>query len=116
MGYFNDLADGCFKTSRDGKTLFYPWGWLGRGYVVPSAKISERLRRQMRVWMKVVFPLMLLTLTSVGTIAANLTGSSSTGAIVVIVSGLLVLATFTVWVNRRCRDLKETNEVLIPPV
>jgi hypothetical protein len=29
MGYFDGLASGSFKTSQDGRRLFFPWGVLG---------------------------------------------------------------------------------------
>ena len=44
MGYFDALTSGTFKTTPDGKRLFFPWGTLGRGYIVGTETDYERLR------------------------------------------------------------------------
>ncbi len=36
MGYFEALTSSSFKTTKGGQKLFFPWGTLGRGYVIPS--------------------------------------------------------------------------------
>jgi hypothetical protein len=36
MGYFDALTSNAFKTAPDGRKLFFPWGVLGRGYVLAS--------------------------------------------------------------------------------
>src|SRR5262245_59509491 len=48
MGYFDALTSGSFKTTPDGRRLFFPWGALGRGYVVPTEQYYERLHRLMK--------------------------------------------------------------------
>jgi len=48
MGYFKHLADSSFKTDDKGNILFYPWGILGRGYVLPDKKAEEKIRRFIR--------------------------------------------------------------------
>ncbi len=53
------LSSGYFQTGRDGRTLFYPWGALGRGYVVASEKDEARLRRQINIYMGVMLGLLL---------------------------------------------------------
>lgn len=49
-GYFNALTAGYFKTATDGRKLFFPWGAMGRGYVIPSQQDYERLHRQMKLY------------------------------------------------------------------
>jgi hypothetical protein len=50
MGYFDALTSSCFKTAHDGRKLFFPWGVLGRGYVIPSNADYERLRGQLKIY------------------------------------------------------------------
>jgi hypothetical protein len=44
MGYFEALAASSFITDSEGRRVFFPWGVLGRGYVVPTDHEYERLR------------------------------------------------------------------------
>ncbi len=50
MGYFDGLTSGNFKTAKDGRKLFFPWGYLGRGYVLASERDGERMRRQLKIY------------------------------------------------------------------
>jgi hypothetical protein len=43
MGYFDDLFDGVFKTDPKGNSIFYPWGFLGKGYILPDAKTKQKI-------------------------------------------------------------------------
>ena len=49
-GYFDALISGYFKTARDGRKLFYPWGAMGRGYAIASDRDYERLRRRIKIY------------------------------------------------------------------
>ena len=51
MGYFDALTSSAFKTADDGGKLFFPWGTLGRGYVLGSDEDYLRLRRQIKIFM-----------------------------------------------------------------
>jgi hypothetical protein len=53
MGYFDALTSGTFKTGQDGQRLFFPWGTLGRGYVIESESDYERLRQQVKAFLAV---------------------------------------------------------------
>jgi hypothetical protein len=44
------MTSGYFKTARDGRKLFYPWGAMGRGYAIPSQQDYERLRRRIKTY------------------------------------------------------------------
>ena len=50
MGYFDALTSSYFKTGADGRKLFYPWGVLGRGYVVATEQDQQRLLRQVNTF------------------------------------------------------------------
>ena len=43
MGYFDALAEGVFKKNALGNTVFYPWGVLGSGFVVPTDEDRGRI-------------------------------------------------------------------------
>ncbi len=53
MGYFDALAAGVIKTDPEGKLLFYPWGFLGRGYVLPDESKKQKVRKFLNLWYKV---------------------------------------------------------------
>jgi hypothetical protein len=53
MGYFDGLTSGSFKTTEDGRRLFFPWGVLGGGYAIASEQDYQRLRRQVKTYMVV---------------------------------------------------------------
>jgi hypothetical protein len=50
MGYFDALVSGSFKTTADGRTVFFPFGALGRGYEVGSEHDYASLRWQVKAW------------------------------------------------------------------
>lgn len=45
MGYFKRLSDSSFKTDSHGNTIFYPWGIIGKGYVLPDKKTEDKIRK-----------------------------------------------------------------------
>jgi hypothetical protein len=51
MGYFDGLISGSFKTTQDGRRLFFPWGVLGSGYSIASERDYQRLRQQVKGYM-----------------------------------------------------------------
>lgn len=42
MGYFEGLTNGNFKKDRDGNTIFFPWGILGKGRVLPDEQTEKK--------------------------------------------------------------------------
>lgn len=44
MGYFEGLTNASFKKDRSDTTVFYPFGALGRGRVVPDQDTEARIR------------------------------------------------------------------------
>src|SRR5438552_8459156 len=57
MGYFDALAGGSFKQI-DGRWVFYPWGVVGRGYVIPTeqryVEIRSWVKRSLQLWLPLV--------------------------------------------------------------
>lgn len=101
MGYFDALASGAFKTTEDGRQLFFPWGILGRGYLIPSEEEADRLRRAMDSYLKITLLLVLPVALAVFTWL----GFWSTAILVVAV---IVPSIF--WMRRQCRDLQPSEE------
>ncbi|MBW7967336.1 hypothetical protein [Bradyrhizobium sp. BR 10261] len=60
MGYFEAVTSGSFKTTEDGRRLFFPWGTLGRGYVLPSENDYRRHRTQVKAYMVATFAFILV--------------------------------------------------------
>jgi hypothetical protein len=59
MSYFDGLTSGSFKTTQDGRRLFFPWGVLGSGYSIASEQDYRRLRQQIKGYMIVSLVLIL---------------------------------------------------------
>jgi hypothetical protein len=59
MGYFDALTSSWFKKVPDGRKLFFPYGTLGRGYIIDSQQTYERLHRQVKVFTIVVMVLII---------------------------------------------------------
>jgi hypothetical protein len=51
MGYFDAVTSGTFKTTPDGRRLFFPWGVLGGGYSIASAEEYDRLPRRIKTYL-----------------------------------------------------------------
>lgn len=43
-GFFRRLSDSSFKVDSSGRSIFYPWGIFGKGYVLPSKEYEEKVR------------------------------------------------------------------------
>jgi hypothetical protein len=44
------MIDASFKKSTDDQTLYFPWGVLGRGYIVPSTIEDAKIRKFLGVY------------------------------------------------------------------
>ena len=66
MDYFDGLTDAKFKTDAQGRLLFYPWGILGKGYVLPDESRKQQVRRFVRLSYIVFWPVMIGTMIFIG--------------------------------------------------
>ena len=98
-GYFDALISGYFKTARDGRKLFYPWGAMGRGYAVPSDEDYERLRRRIKIYQVVSL------LAIVGAVAAKFY------LLAFVIAGLSI-AFYRAWAPYLVRGLQPSDERL----
>jgi hypothetical protein len=66
MGYFDALTSGCFKKDQSGKSVFYPWGVLGKGLVLPDEETENKVRRFVRRFYMISLPLIIIVSVTVG--------------------------------------------------
>jgi Ca2+/Na+ antiporter len=99
MGYFDALTSSAFKTGKDGGRLFFPWGVLGRGYVLASERDYERLQRQIKAYMIVTLVLI------VGTVMLQAYLWS-------VIAVALLIAVYVIWVMYLLRGLQPSDERL----
>jgi hypothetical protein len=97
MGYFDGLTSASFKTTPDGRQLFFPWGVLGSGYAIASEQDYLRLRQQVKGYMIVTLVLI---------IAAGSFG----GYVVPIAVGALLMTLYLAWMWHLLRRLKTSGE------
>ena len=50
MGYFDGLTDASFKTDAEGRTVYYRWGVLAKGRVLPDEETKARLRKFVKTY------------------------------------------------------------------
>ena len=93
------MTSGYFKTARDGRKLFYPWGAMGRGYAIPSQEDYERLRRRINIYQIVSLAVI------VGAVAAKLYLAAF------VIAGLS-LAFYRAWTRHLVRGLQPSDERL----
>ena len=69
MGYFDALTSSAFKTTPDGRRLFFPWGALGHGYEIGPEQDYETLRRRIKLWIIIGLVLILVASQLLGFLA-----------------------------------------------
>ncbi|MCB1682095.1 MAG: hypothetical protein H6858_09520 [Rhodospirillales bacterium] len=99
MGYFDGLVSGIFKKDVAGNSVFYPWGIMGRGYVIRSAAEEERLRRSVKRMYIIMLPVVVGVQISFG--------PWPNVAIV-----LLFMVGFTLWTWRVTEGMERSTEKL----
>ena len=55
MGYFDGLASGIIKKDKDNNPVYYPWGMLGKGYVLPSAERETEIKNMVILFYQLFF-------------------------------------------------------------
>ncbi len=66
MSFLDRVTDSSFKINDLGQVVFYPWGILGKGYVLGSDEKEEQVRRFGRKFMLLGLGLVVLTIATVG--------------------------------------------------
>jgi hypothetical protein len=99
MGYFDALASSSFKIAQDGRRLFFPYGVLGRGYVIDSEQDFKRLERQIKIFM-IVSLIVLIGFCSLGSYLQS------------IVIAAVLIGFHAVWAWHLTRRLQRSDERL----
>ena len=102
MGYFDALTEGSFRTTQDGRRLFFPWGPWGRGYVVPSEEQYQQLQQKLKAFMiAAIFPVVgLAIMTWYGT---------------ALIMGVIVMALYPAWILYLVQGLPPSQDRLPAP-
>ncbi len=59
MGYFDGLTNGILIKDKNGNTVFFPWGILGRGRILPDEPTETRVRGFVRRYYLVTLPMII---------------------------------------------------------
>ena len=97
--YTDLLTTGCIKTGADGRKIFYPWGMLGNGYIIPSNDEYERLNDLLKVYMVVALLFILPSAVPGSDLAATIVAA-------------LALVFYWVWMRFELPGLQRTEEKL----
>ncbi|MCK4946105.1 MAG: hypothetical protein KAS59_07570 [Alphaproteobacteria bacterium] len=99
MGYFDGLTEASFKKDASGKTLFYPWGTFGSGFIIESEERHTKLRAFLKRMYMILFPAIIIIQITFG-----------------FWLNLLLLPVYFVWyfytVKNIIKDLPKTTEKL----
>lgn len=99
MGYFDGLTASAFKTDASGRTVYFPWGRFGSGYVVTDDERRDGIRRSVR-----------------NTVVVSFFAIIVVQAIVGFVGNLVLLPAYYVWyyfaTKKRVHGLERSSEKL----
>lgn len=45
MSFLSSMADKSFKVDESGRTVFFPWGYFGKGYILVDKAQEEKIRK-----------------------------------------------------------------------
>jgi hypothetical protein len=60
MGYFDGLASAIIKKDKDGKAVYYPWGVMGKGYILPTAEKETEIKNLVILMYQIFFGIFFL--------------------------------------------------------
>lgn len=60
MGCFDDLAASSFKEDSRGRNVFYPWGIVGKGYVLKDKRQEEELKKFVKFYHMITLAALLI--------------------------------------------------------
>ena len=61
MGYFDGLVASSFRKDSSGRTLYYPFGIFGRGYVIPNDEKEKSIRSSLKRFNIIALPILIGT-------------------------------------------------------
>ncbi len=60
MKFLDSFVNQSFQKDDDGNELFFPWGVLGKGYVLDSLEIKQKIQKFIRLYFGVTFLFLVL--------------------------------------------------------
>lgn len=99
MGYFDAFINSLVKTGKDGRKIFYPWGIMGRGYILPSEEDFLRIRKNLIIYFITCFLIMILPAPWLNTIE-------------VAVLAFVLLIPYVIWVYINFHGMEQAAEKL----
>jgi hypothetical protein len=116
MGYFNALTSSSFKTTSDGRRLFFPWGLWGRGYVIGSEPEYNQLWRRVKTYLVAAVGTLIVNSIAAGVVAGvpalQVYPAGLVVATVATVLGVFYIAFYIAWVPYLIRGLQPSPERL----
>ena len=98
MGYFDGIAAASFKQTASGKTAFYPWGKLGRGYETQDRQQYLKIERSVVRFHMITLPTIIVSVVIAWWLA-------------ILIAAASCLA-YAIIAGRWTRNLKQTTETL----
>jgi hypothetical protein len=99
LGYLDGLNSTRFKTARDGRQLFFPWGYLGHGYVMAAQSDGARLRRQLNIYHRASLVLIVAVV-------------SAGNYVVAAIIAAVVLIFYAIWSRHQAAGLQPAEETM----
>ena len=99
MGYFEGITASYFKTDKEGNTVFYPYGILGKGYILPEER-KVLFRRLIKKYMQISLPLAIAT-----------TMFLKWWLVLLFVFPFYLLA-YAIWMNKLTKNFKKSTDKL----
>lgn len=60
MGYFDGLASGIIKKDKNNNSVYYPWGILGKGYVLENEEKEQEIKKMVILFYQLFFAIFIL--------------------------------------------------------
>lgn len=124
MGFFDSVTTMNFKKDTEGRTLYYPWGYLGSGYIIKSQKKMNQIRKFHKKTLIIVFVYLLISFFTILTLNVYLDSISSVQLLkhikiweeVLWCLSFVFLLVYTAWyyfrIRKLIRSLQKTKEKL----
>jgi hypothetical protein len=100
MGFFDNITSKSFKKAEKGHWIFYPWGSLGKGYMIYVEGTYRKLRNKIIIWHIILLPLLSFVSFALGSSGAIFLGFFVFG---------LGFCIYALWVNRQCKKFIPIN-------
>ena len=99
MGYFDGLVSGSFKPDETGRTLFFPYGFLGKGKLAPTEAAAQSLRSSLKVYYMIALPVIIVV-------------SILAGFLVSLLAAAALMALYEVWIRSQTSGWERSGATL----